>query len=386
MKYNFDDIVSRRNTNSVKWGDSNEDSLEMWVADMDFKVLPEIKEAIKAKADIDAYGYCYAKDEYFDAYIYWWKHIHKLELKKEWMIFSQGVVGSIDSILKRYPNKGDGVVMFTPTYNVFFNCIKNNGLKLYECDFIYKDNKYLIDWDKLESLLKKDDVKVLLFCNPQNPSGTIYSKEELIRVAKLAKENNALIVSDEIHCDITHPDKEYVPFLLAAKEYQDNIVTLISPTKAFNLAGLQTSCIVSPNKKLYELISQGIGADDLGDSNYFACEAAIAAFTKGEEYNKELRKYIFTNKKYVEEFFKSKLPGMKIVDGDATYLMWVDVSRYVKDVDAFTKDLKEKTGIHICSGLSYGRSGASFVRINVATSLDNVKEFCSRLEKYLINK
>lgn len=375
MKYNFDNVTDRRNTNSVKW--SNSKGLEMWVADMDFHVLPEIKDAIKNKAEIDAYGYSYPTDELFEAYISWWKSQHNLSLEKEWFIFSSGVVASIDSILKHVTKPGDGVAILTPVYNVFYNCIRNNGCKALCCSFIYKDGEYLIDWKKLEELLT--DAKVLLLCNPHNPSGSFFSKDELKKMCELASKNNCLIISDEIHCDITSPDKKYMPILEVTKD----AIALVSPTKAFNLAGLQTSAVVIPNKELRELISKGIGADDLGDPNYFACEAAIAAFKYGAEYNKELREYIFKNKQYVKDFFKKEIPGLKVVGGDATYLMWVDISNYSDDSNKFAKELREETGLHIASGLAYGSEGKTFVRINVATSLANVKDCCERLKIFI---
>lgn len=383
MKYNFDNVVDRRNTNSVKW--SNSKGLEMWVADMDFHVLPEVKEALKNKLDIDAYGYSYPTDEYFDSYIEWGKKQHNLNLRREWMIFSLGVVASIDSVLKHLTKSGDEVVMLTPIYNVFYNCIRNNGCKALCCSFIYKDGEYHIDWKKLEEMLSRSTTKVLLLCNPHNPSGTIFTKDELKRMCELAVKNDCLIISDDIHCDITHPEGKYVPTLEAAPELRDHIIAMISPTKAFNLAGLQTSIIVVPNKELRETIQKGIGSDDLGDPNYFACEATIAAFKYGLEYNTELREYVFKNKQYVKDFFKKEIPGLKVVGGDATYLMWVDISAYSSDSDSFVKELKEKTGLHLASGLAYGIEGKTFVRINVATSFANVKDCCNRLKAF-INK
>lgn len=383
MKYDFDNVVNRRGTNSVKFSESYPDSLEMWIADMDFKVLPKIKEAIKAKADIDAYGYCYPQDEYFESYIKWGKEQHNITLKKEWMIFSTGVVASIDSIFKRLTKPGDEVVMFTPAYNVFFNCIKNNNLKCVSCPFIYENGEYSIDWEKLESLLSRESVKVFLLCNPHNPSGKIFSKEELIRMGDIAKKHNVLIISDGIHCDITRPDRKYVPLLEVEPKYKDHIIMLVSPTKAFNMAGIQSSIIVVPNHELKAIIEKGIGADDLGDPNYFACEATIAAFNHGAEYNKQLREYVFKNKQYVEDFIKDNNLKLHVVGGDATYLMWIDISHYSKDSDKFVKELNEKYHVHLASGSIYGEEGRTFVRVNVATSLENVKEFCVRIKKFL---
>ena len=384
MKYNFDNIVDRRKTNSVKWG--NSPYLEMWVADMDFAVLPEIKEAIISKANIDAYGYVCPSDEYFESYVKWWKKRHNVELKKEWLIFSNGVVASIDSILKRFATPKDEVVMLTPVYNIFFNCIKNNGCIASCCSFVYKNGEYSIDFKELERLLKSEKAKFLLLCNPHNPSGTIFTKGELKKIVDLAVKYDVLIISDEIHCDITHPKKEYTSILSVCGDNYKHVVVLLSSTKAFNLAGLHTSAIAVPYRPYRTLISKAVGKDDIGEPNYFACEAAIAAFTYGEEYNKQLREYVFKNKQYVKDFFTKEIPSLKVVGGDATYLMWIDISSASKNSDGFTRELEAEEGLHICSGLAYGIEGKTFIRINVATSLENVKECCKRLKHFILKK
>ena len=381
MKYNFDKIVDRRKTNSIKWGGKFNNELEMWIADMDFAVLPEIKNAILKKVEKDAYGYCYPTEEYFKSYISWFKSHHNLVIDKDWMIFSTGVVASIDTILKRVAKPGEEVVMFTPIYNVFFNCIRNNGLETLPCSLLYENGKYAIHWSKLEELLQRSTVKVLLLCNPHNPCGVIFSKEDLIRLCELCYKNNVLIISDEIHCDITDPKKEYVPILSCSTE---DIIALVSPTKAFNLAGIQTSVIIIPDSVLKDTIERGIGADDNGDPNTFAIEAAIAAYKYGDEWNKQVREYIFKNKTYVKRFLSKEIPGLEVRGGDATYLMWVNIGEYSKDSEEFVHKLQEETGLHLAAGSIYGSEGNTFVRINVATSLENVKDCCRRLKAFLI--
>ncbi len=382
MKYEFDSIVDRKNKASIKW-DVKDNELPMWIADMDFHVMPEIKEAVIKRANIDAYGYTFTPEEYFESYIYWAKSRHNLELKREWLLYSESVVASIDSIFKHIGKPGQEVVMLTPIYNVFYNCIRNNGLVTLECELIYKDYKYFIDFEKLEKLLSRSKTSFLLFCNPHNPIGKIYSCEEIRKIFTLAKKYNVQIISDEIHCDITDPGFDYNPALLACEEMKNSIITLVSPTKAFNLAGLQSSALIIPNDELREKVQAGLYCDDVGEPNYFAVDAAIAAFRDGEQWNKELREYLFNNKKYFTEFIEKELPNLHIIKGHATYLLWVDISYYSNDSVKFTKDLREKTGLWLADGLAYGESGKSFVRINIATSLANVKDCCERLKKYL---
>lgn len=382
MMYDFDNIVDRRKHASVKW-DVKSNELPMWIADMDFRVLPEIKEAILNRANVDAYGYTYVPEEYFDSYVYWAKLRHNLSLKREWLLYSESVVASIDSIFKHLGKAGDEVVMLTPTYNIFYNCIRNNGLIVSECELQYENFHYSIDYNNLEKLLSRSKASFLLFCNPHNPIGKIYSCEEIRKIFSIAKRHNVLIISDEIHCDITDPGISYNPALSACPIYIDSIITLVSPTKAFNLAGLQSSALIIPNKEIREKVQDGLYKDDVGEPNYFAVDAAIAAFMHGEEWNKQLREYLFKNKRYFIDFINKELPNLHVIEGQATYLLWVDISYYSSDSVSFVKKLRNKTGLYLADGLAYGRGGKTFVRINIATSLQNVKECCQRLKNYL---
>lgn len=377
-KYNFDVIVNRKNSSSFKW-DVKENELPMWVADMDFAVLPEIKEAIKNRADIDSYGYIECPKEYFLAYRDWWKKHHGLDIDIYTMVFSSGVVASIDSILKHVLPKGSNVVVQTPVYHVFFNCIRNNGLNILENQLVYKNGNYEIDFSNLESLLKEENTKAFLLCNPHNPVGRIWNKEELQKIVSLCDKYDVLIISDEIHCDIVEPGHHYNSILSVS----DTAIALIAPTKLFNMAGVQASCIVCPNKKLFEVIEKAVGQDDIGEPNYFAPFATIAAFNQGDEWAKEMNEYIFQNKKYIQEFVSEELPKLHLIDNKATYLLWLDVSKYTSDSEQFANHLREKTGLFVSPGKQFGSGGEGFVRINVATSLANVKEACERLKKYI---
>ena len=377
-KYNFDELVDRKNTSSYKW-DTKDNELPMWVADMDFHALPEIKEAIKERNEKDAYGYTKCPDEYFIAHANWWNKRHHVHIHPSEMVFSTGVVASIDSMFKHLLPKGSNVVTFVPVYHVFFNCIKNNGLNGLYSELIYQNGKYHINFDELRSMLEQEDTRCLLLCNPHNPIGKIFSLKELKQIVAFCDENNVLIVSDEIHCDITDPNDEYNSIFLAT----DNAVALWSTTKAFNLAGIHTSVIACKNRSLLKCIEEDVNKDDIGEPNYFAPYAAIAALEHGEEWNKEMREYVFNNKRYIQEYISKDLPELRLVDNEATYLLWLDVSKYTNDSEAFAKDLREKTGLFVSPGKQFGKGGETFLRINVATSLANVKDCCERLKKYV---
>lgn len=383
-KYNFDKTVNRLNSGSLKYKDGP-NVLPMWVADMDFDVLPEIKESILKTAEIDAYGYKETPDEYFKAYQSFYKRRHNINFEVEDCIFSLGVVASIDSIFRHHFKKGDNVLVFTPVYHIFFNCIRNNELNLVELPLKYKDNEYTLDLNQVEKVIKEKDVKVLLLCNPNNPTGNIYSLDELNYLAKLCFDNNVLLISDEIHGEIVDNDTKYNPILSVDEKYHSNIVSLFSGSKVFNIAGLQSSLIVIKNKELKDEIQDGVYKDDIGEPNYFAVNANIAAFTKGDEYIKELNDYIYKNKKYVGEFIRDRLPNLKYIKTKATYLLWVDISHYSHDSVRFAAELKSKTGLFLSNGAQFKGNGQDFVRINVATSFENIKLAMSKLAEFLDN-
>ena len=377
-KNNFDKVVDRRSSNSAKW-DVKNNELPMWVADMDFPVLPEIKNAIIDRANIDAYGYVECPHEYFLAYQSWWKKNHNLDIEISSMIYCTGVVAAIDSIFKHILPKGSNVVIQTPVYHVFFNCIRNNGLNVLENQLVYRNHDYEIDFENLEELLEQDNTRALLLCNPHNPVGRIWNENELQRIVDLCNKYNALIISDEIHCDIVEPEQKYHSIL----SITDSAISLLAPTKTFNMAGIQAACIVCPNQQLKDRIESGVGQDDVGEPNYFSCPATIAAFKYGDEWVKEMNEYVYNNKRYMQDFISSNLPELHLIDNKATYLLWLDVSRYTNDSEAFAKDLREKTGLFVSPGKQFGRGGESFLRINVATSLGNVKDACERLKNYV---
>ena len=379
-KYNFDELVNRKNTGSYKWNILKEDELPMWVADMDFHVLPEIKEAIIDRVEIDSYGYVECPDEYYESYKSWFKRNHDLELDTKWMVFSIGVVASIDSILKHLVPSGSGVVIQSPVYHVFYNCIKNNGLVVKENKLIDKDN-YQIDFDNLESLLSDENNKAMILCNPHNPVGRIWNKEELQKIANLCEKYNVLLISDEIHCDITEPGIKYNSIFTVTK----NAIALLAPTKAFNVASIKSSIAVIPDEQLKVQVYKGFSQDDIGEPNYIASPATIAAFTYGDTWNEEMREYIYNNKKYFVDFINKELPMLNVTDMKTTYLLWVDISKVTNNSEAFMVHLRRQTGLFVSSGKQFGSGGEGHIRINLATSLANVKDACERLKQYILS-
>lgn len=380
MKYNFDKIANRINTSSIKW-DVKENELPMWVADMDFVVIPEIQEAIINATKDGAFGYTYPTEDFFNAYQYWWKKRHHIEIPTSWMIFASGVVSALDSIVRSLTKENDGILLLTPVYHAFFNIINNNHRTVVTSTLLENGN-YSIDYQDVENKINNSNVKALIFCNPHNPVGRIWSKEEINRLINICDKHEVYFISDEIHCDIADPGYEYC----SALSVNDNVIACLSPGKVFNLAGLHSSVTVVKNKEIRKKLQEAFYHDDIGEPNYFAIPANIAAYTKGEEYVKELNEYLFENKRYVSSFIKEKLPQLRLVDGRATYLLWIDISALNIRSDIFTEELREETGLILSPGMQFGDGGAYYLRMNIATSLDNVKDAMNRLKDYIDSK
>ena len=374
--YNFDIIADRKNVSSLKW--ENKDVIPMWVADMDFDTMPEVKEAIINRVNLGAFGYTNTPKYYFEAFRDFWIRNHHMDFKVEWMIFSTGVVPAISSIVRKLTNVSDRILVMTPTYNIFFNSILNNNRSVAESVLEYDGMEYKINWKDLEARIK-NDVKMLILCNPQNPVGKIWTKGELERLGRICKENNVIVLSDEIHCDIVTPGKEYTPFASVNDDCKDISITLISASKCFNLAGLQGACVVVPNESIRKLVNRGLNTDEVAEGNAFVYDAFTTALNKGDLWLKEMNAYVYNNKKYLKLFLSTYLRDIDYHFGDATYLAWLDVSKICDDGNKLCEYLKENSKVYFSYGEEYGKSFKGFIRVNLATSLENVKEGLNRL-------
>lgn len=291
MRYDFSKMTDRRGSNSMKW-DVGEQELPMWVADMDFTTAPEVIAAIKEKADRGIFGYTIVPDAWYLAISGWWERRHGFVMEKEWLIFTTGVVPAISSIVRKMTTVGENIVVQTPVYNIFFNSIVNNGRNVLESPLRYDGTTYEIDFVHLEQQLANPQTTMMILCNPHNPVGKIWTREELTQIGELCHKHHVLVVSDEIHCDLTDPGRSYIPFASVAPVCRKNSITCVAPTKAFNLAGLQTAAVIVPNPVLRHKVNRGLNTDEVAEPNALAMEATIAAYTKGEAWLDELRSYI----------------------------------------------------------------------------------------------
>ena len=377
----FNKVINRKASQSIKW-EVNKGELPLSIADMDFKTCDYIIDGFKKRIDMGDFGYTDLNDEFYKSYINWWKRRHNFNFKKEWMMFSIGVVPSISSIIRRMSEIANNVVILTPVYNIFYNSILNNGRHVLESKLIYKDGNYFIDFEDLEKKLALKETSILLFCNPHNPIGKIYSKEELIKVGELAKKYNVFVISDEIHCDLTRLNKDYIPFASVNNTNLNNSVTLISPTKAFNLAGIQTSCIICKNEEVRHKINRGINTSEIAEPNVLAAIAPALAFSKeGEKWLNSLRLYIDSNIAFIKDFIANNLPEIRLINCEATYLLWLDISKITSNSKYFSDFLKEKTGLILNPGLEYGKGGEHFLRLNAATQISRIEDAMNRLKK-----
>lgn len=361
MKYDFDSIINRKNTNCLKW-DLFDTELPMWVADMDFKVAPEISDEIIKKADESLYGYAVIPDEWYDAYADWWKD-YGLEMDKDYLKFANGVMPAIATIIRKLTDENDKILIQTPVYHVFFHVIEDNNREVVENQLMYRNGKYEIDFEDLEEKLAEADVTLMMLCNPHNPIGKIWSRTELKKIADLCAKYDVTIISDEIHCDLTDPDKKYIPF--AGISNHDSITT-ISPTKSFNIAGLNTAAVYIVGDKLKEDVFNALDVEWVSRANIFAINAAIAAYNNGRPWLDELRQYLYDNKKFAADFIKKEIPEIKLTDADATYLLWLDCSDLDISSEEFIKFLNEKTGFLLSAGVDFGKNSDEFLRLNIA--------------------
>lgn len=386
MKYDFDTIVPRRGTNSYKWDSmpaTDAEVLPLWVADMDFRTAPAITEALARRVQHGIFGYVRVPDEYYTAVIRWFERRHKWEIRKEWIIYTSGVVPAVSAVIKALTRPGDGVAVQTPVYNCFFSSIRNNGCRIVSNPLIYEDGTYHIDFEDLERKTADESVKLMLLCNPHNPAGRVWTREELSRIGDICRRNHVMVVSDEIHCELVFPGHVYTPFASVSEEDLWNSVTCVSPSKSFNIAGLQIANIIVRDETVRQRIDRAININEVCDVNPFGVEAAIAAYNEGEEWLLELLDYLKANYDCLCEFFHTHLPQIPVTRLEGTYLVWTDCRTLNRLSDALQSRLLEETGLWLHSGTMYGAEGEGFLRWNIACPRSVLQDALARFKDFI---
>ena len=384
MKYNFDELIPRRGSNSYKWDSAgSEDVLPMWVADMDFRTAPAVVEALRKRVEHGIFGYVKVPAAYYDAIRDWFKRRHSWVIEKDWVLFTTGVVPALSAVIKALTHPGDKVLVQTPVYNCFFSSIRNDECEMVANPLIYRNGAYSIDFDDLEKKAADPRVKLLLLCNPHNPAGRVWTRQELTRIGEICLKNDVFVVVDEIHCELVYPGHQYIPFASISEDFLHSSVTCTSPSKAFNLAGLQVANIFAANPAVRKKIDKALNVNEVCEINPFAVEALIAAYNEGEEWLEELRQYLLGNYNYLKRFFEEQLPQFPVLALEGTYLVWVDCSVLKQSSEEIVKVLLEKEMLWVNEGSMYGEAGEGFIRINIACPRQLLIEGLNRIARAL---
>ncbi|WP_275166799.1 MalY/PatB family protein [Citrobacter koseri] len=381
-----DSPVDRHGTNSYKWDSVDQQNiLPFWVADMDFRVAPAIQNAIYKQCIHGVFGYSFVPDDYFLATVNWLGRRYGFTIQKDWVIYTTGVLPAISAILKAITIPGDGVIVQPPVYNHFFSCIKNQACRLISNELRYVNGCYDMDYDDLEHKASDPSNKVLLLCNPHNPVGRSWSEEALTRVGEICHKNDVLVISDEIHCDLVHHERKHTPFASISQEFSLNSVTCLSPSKGFNIAGLQVANIICENKGLRERINRAVNIHEVCDVNCFAAEALIAAYNESETWLEQAKAYIYANYLLLVDVLSREAPHISALPLEATYLAWLDCSVLGVKSDDLVKKIFEKTGVLLSSGSLFGSAGEGFVRINLACPRSQLEQGLKKISDFFIS-
>lgn len=383
MEYDFSRPTDRRGTDSYKWDSAPEaDVIPLWVADMDFETFPGITEALQRRVAHGIFGYTRVPEAYYEAVCRWFGKRHGWHINREHIIYTSGVVPAVSAVIKALTLPGDQVIVQGPVYNCFFSSIRNNGCEMVSNSLIYnkEELRYEIDFDDLERKLKHERARLMLLCNPHNPGGRVWTRDELTRVAELCRKYGVRVVSDEIHCELTLYDNEYVPFGSLPDELSRGSITCCSPSKAFNTAGLQIANIVCRDAEVRNRIDRAININEVCDVNPFGVIALQAAYSdEGYEWLTQLRKYISANYDLLLERFARELPKCKVMRMEGTYLAWIDCSELHISSDEIEEMLMHENKVWVNAGSMYGAEGAAFIRINMACTSELLNEGITRI-------
>jgi len=395
MKYDFDKVIDRKNTNSAKWNlvkpiYGSEDVIPMWVADMDFPTAQPIVDALVKRAQHPIYGYADTGKSVVEAVVERMKRKYNWKIKPEWVAFTPGVIPAISAVIKSLTHPGDEIVLQEPVYYPFFSCVKENGCQIAVNQLKFKDGQYQMDFADLENKFKPQGgmhfrdsrIKAIVLCNPHNPVGRVWGREDLIKLGKIVIGNGRIVISDEIHCELMLKGYKHTPFASISKEFEQNSIVCMAPSKTFNLAGLSASSIIIPNKKLRDAFREAGAGHGL---NVFGITALEAAYRYGDEWLEQLLDYLQGNLDFLNKYFKEKIPRIKPVPLQGTYLLWLDCRGLGLDDKALSDFMKKQAKLGFDDGTMFGEGGSGFERMNIACPRPMLKEALERLEKAVKN-
>lgn len=385
MGTNFNEIIDRRNTNSLKYDfglerKHRDDLLPLWIADMDFRLPDEILTDIQSAVSHGIFGYSEPKENYFLAVHDWFQKYFNWDVKKDWLIKTPGIVYAIALAIKAFSKEGESVLIQQPVYYPFSECIRANHRKLINNPLVYENGRYRIDFEDFESKIISEKVKLFLLCNPQNPTGRVWTKEELLRMGEICLRHNVIVLSDEIHCDFTYPGHTHTVFASISEEFADNSIICTSPSKTFNLAGMQISNIFISNEGIRNAFCHELDASGYSQLNTLGLVACQTAYSKGHEWLNELKTYLNGNLDYIRTFLKEQLPEIKLVEPEGTYLIWLDCSELKVSYKELEQIVTDKAKLWLDGGIIFGRETALFERINIACPRSVLEQALKNLE------
>ena len=381
MKYDFDEFVERRGTNCVKWDESpSDDVIPLWVADMDFRVAPAIQNALEQRVAHGVFGYNIVPESYYEAVISWFRRRHQWEIQRQWMLYTTAVVPAMSCVIKALTMPGEKVLILSPAYNCFFSSIRNNGCEVLESPLKVVGDTFEIDWQDFEAKCADEKTTLFLLCNPHNPSGRVWTKEELQRMYDMCRKHDVKVASDEIHCELIMPGQQFVPF----GTITDDCVVMNSPSKNFNTAGLQIANIICSHPTWRRRIDRAININEVCDVNPFGVVALEAAYNESEDWIDELCQYLWGNYTVLRDFIGKNIPQWKVCRLEGTYLPWVDISAMGITSQELCDRLLRDAKVWINPGTMYGpKTGEGYVRLNIATQRSRLVEALNRVAKAL---
>ena len=387
MNYDFDELIERHGTGCVKWDESPSPiTIPLWVADMDFAVAPAIREAVRKRAEHPVFGYTHVGDDYYDAVISWFQRRHQWTVRREEILYTTGVVPAMSVAIKALTMPGERVLILSPDYNCFFSSIRNNGCEVLESCLLRlsrnKPGSFEVDWSDFEAKCADEKTTVFLLCNPHNPTGRVWTKEELARMNDICLKHGVKVVSDEIHCELVMPGHTFQPFAAVSEACRQNCVTLNSPSKSFNIAGLQIANIICAQPAWRRRIDRAININEVCDVNPFGPVALIAAYNESKQWLDELNQYLWGNYTALCDFVAKNIPQWTVCPLEGTYLVWVDITQTGMTAQQYADLLMEKAGVWVNPGTMYGpQSGEGYIRINIACPRSRLMEALRRIEE-----
>lgn len=384
-KFDFDKLTARRGSNCYKWDEAaNDEVIPLWVADMDFEVAPAIKEALRKRVEHGVFGYTMVPDSYYDAVINWFVNRHGWHINRDWILYTTAVVPALSCALKALTLPGEKVLVQTPVYNCFFSSIVNNGCLVEENRLVRDGNSYSIDFEDFEKKCKDEKVTVFVLCNPHNPAGRVWTADEMAKMNEICQRNGVKVIADEIHCEIVMPGYKYIPFASVSDDCLANSVTLLSPTKGFNIAGLQIANIVCSDEIVRKRINRAININEVCDVNPFGVVALQAAYNESAHWLDQMNAYVYDNYIELKSFCHEYLPKLEVLRLEGTYLAWVDVNALEFTTDELTQLLADKANVMVNSGTMYGqKAGQGYIRINLACPRQRLREALNRIGRLL---